>query len=79
MQHLTCLSICHIPILLEVTVMDTHESCVCCRLHVILKLKNRLKILFNTTIITRIQNILFVDRYTGSALLLLYLLLWRVC
>jgi hypothetical protein len=51
-----------------------HESRVSCRLHVILKLKKRLKILFNTTTITRIQNIIFIDRDTGSALLLLYLL-----
>jgi hypothetical protein len=66
------------PILLEVTIMDMHELRVSCRLQVILKLKKRLEVLFNTTTITRIQNILFIDRDTGSALLLLYQLYGQV-
>lgn len=74
MQHRTCLSICHIRILLELTVTDIHESRVTCRIHMILKLKKSLKIQFKTTTITKIQNILFIDRHTGSALLLLFLL-----
>jgi len=49
MQHRTCLCICHIPILLEVTVTDMRESRVSFRLHVILILKKHFKTLFNTT------------------------------
>lgn len=74
MQHHTCLCIFHKPMLMEESVTGMHESRVSCRLHVILKLINRSKILFNNTTITRIQNILFIDRETGSALLLLFLL-----